>query len=205
MTRLALPICAALLLAACSDRGTQAPDAEQASASAAVPATGAMPAAASSEAVASAATVSRYTSLESCKVTESGNGEDWSVSRCEGTGGYGLVLNYGDARDDLQLVRPGKEPADIGLASLSGGGFNALGETVEWRGTSEGTRFTPTSLIVRNKVSEDPDDSARQTAILTVIDLERSCVVAQVRPQAGQNEKARAIADGPRQACLGKE
>ena len=60
----------------------------------------------------------------------------------------------------------------------------------------------PAALILRNAVSEDPEDSSRVTASLLVVDLAQGCVVAQVRPQAGQNEAARLIADGPKRACL---
>jgi len=146
--------------------------------------------------------VSRYSSLDECTIIRSNPNEDWSVSRCPGRGGYGLVLNYGDARDALQITKMGGPTADIDLASHSGGGFNALGETIEWRGKIEFERFFPSALIVRNTVSENPEDSTQQTALLAVIDLKQSCLVALVRPTANQNAAARAIADGPQRSCL---
>jgi hypothetical protein len=147
--------------------------------------------------------VSHYTSLKDCKVVETGAGEDWSVSRCEGRGGIALKVLYDDARDDIQLLRPGQKAMDLALTSLAGGGFNTLDDTVEWRGTGEGGAFKPAALILRNSVVESPERPEQLTALLVVVDLTKGCVVAQVRPKAGQNEAARTIADGPPQPCLG--
>lgn len=150
----------------------------------------------------SVATTSLYGSLKTCKVSEINEEEDWSVSHCEGPGGYGLIVDYGDARDDLRLVRPGSKPIELGLLQLNGGGFNSLGDAVEWRGTGAGPAFTPTALIVRNNAALSPERPEQQIGFLVVIDLAQGCAVAQVRPMAAQNEQARKIADGPKQPCL---
>ena len=148
--------------------------------------------------------VSRYTSFRHCKLVKSGErlGEDWSVSRCAGIGGYDLELDYSDARDDLALLHNGSPAVELGLVELSGGGFSSLADTAEWRGEGSDAGFAPTALIVRHLVSENSDNAGRQTAVLMVIDLRQRCVTDQVRPQPGQNEAARTIADGPRRACL---
>ena len=191
---LALPL---LLMAACTEQTTpdQAPTGSAAEATASTapvlpPAVG---------------PVSRYTSLKDCKVVDRNADEDWSVSRCSGTGGFDLMLLYDDARDDVQLLRPGQKPMHLALTSLTGGGFNSLGDTAEWRGVGEGTAFKPAALILRNSVVESPEHPEQLTALLVVVDLSKGCVIAQVRPKAAQNEVARAIADGPRQPCLGLE
>lgn len=187
-----------LLLAACSDQSepepapTDAPAANVATSEAPDP-----PASTSADGRAS-----QYTSLGDCKVVELREDEDWSVSRCTGPGGYGLFVDYGDARDDLRLIKPGTQPVELGLLALSNGGFNSLGDAVEWRGSGAGEAFKPAALIVRNNAVENPERPERPTALLVVIDLAQGCVVAQVRPRSGQNEAARAIADGPRQPCL---
>ena len=203
MNRIVLPLALPLLLlAACSRQQEPTPDPKAfdvASAPAVAASDAASPAPTAS---ASAARVSRYTSLKDCKVVESPEDEDWAVLRCQGLGGVSVTLNYGDARDDLELTRAGKPPIQIGLPYVVGGGFNKLGDTVEWRGTGNGAAFVPAALIVRNHSSQDPEHSERSTALLAVIDLAQGCAVAQVRPRAGQNEEARAIADGPRRACL---
>lgn len=145
--------------------------------------------------------MSRYTSFKDCKLVKSGEGEDWSISRCKGVAGYDLEIDYGDARDELVLKVPGKPSAAMGLFELGNGGFNALGDTAEWRGPAA-DEFEPQALIVRNNISEDPSNSSKQTSVLLVIDLRQGCVVGQVRPRVGQNEAARTIADGPQRPCL---
>lgn len=192
----------ALPVAACSGERAEPSASESAAASVASAAETASSESPAADASGQSAPASRYTSLKACKVVEDGGGEDWSVSRCEGTGGYALIVDYSDARDDLQIVRKDQTTTDVDLFKYTGGGFNALADTVEWRGNGEGEGFVPRALIVRNQVSEDPAHSERSTAILTVIDLERACVTALVRPKADQNEEARAIADIPQRPCL---
>jgi hypothetical protein len=191
-----IPLVLPVLLAACTEKKPEAPAAtEAATASAAASETPAAPA----STLAAAARVSSYTSLKDCEVVDSNADEDWSVSRCSGPGGWALQIDYGDARDDAQLLPKGKAAQPLNLSALTRGAFNGLGDTVEWRGASADK---PSALILRNAVSEDPEDSSRVTASLLVVDLAQGCVVAQVRPQAGQNEAARLIADGPKRACL---
>lgn len=187
-----------LLLTACSGSDAPVPTASDA----------AIPMAASSEALPAPAPTaaggpsSRYTSLKDCKVEQLREDEDWSVSRCSGPGGYSLMVDYGDARDDLRLIQSGAKPVELGLLALNNGGFNSLGDAVEWRGSGAGEAFKPAALIVRNNAVENPERPERPTALLVVIDLAQGCAVAQVRPRSGQNEAARKIADGPRQPCL---
>lgn len=205
MKRIAL--LALLLMAACSGGDESAPAAAETGLAGAGTSTDAAnaAAAAATDTAASDGRTSRYTALKGCKVIDSREDEDWSVSRCAGPGGYTLYIDYGDARDDLRVQRTGADPVAIGLIALGSGGFNTLGDAVEWRGSGAGDGFAPTALIVRNSLVEDPERPDRPTGILVVIDLARGCAVAQVRPQSGQNEAARAIADGPKRPCLGKE
>jgi hypothetical protein len=156
-----------------------------------------------SEMVASTAApvpVSRYTSLKQCKVTRSAPDEDWSESRCDGVGGWALQLDYGDLRENVQVLRAGRPPLDLNLGALTGGAFNSLGDAIEWRAPGAGQ--PPAALILRNSVSEDVNQPERLTAYLVVADLTQGCVVANVRPSADQNGAARAVADGPRRACV---
>ncbi len=188
-----VPLILALALAACSRSEEPGPD----------PAPAATAAASASPAGAEAATPqSRYTSLKDCKLVDSHEGEDWSVSRCPGLGGYALMLNYGDARDDLALRMAGRKDEELGLPNLAGGGFNTLGDTIEWRGSVADGGFVPAALIVRNSAVRSPEQPDKPTSLLVVIDLAQACAVAQVKPGAGQNDRARAVADGPRQSCL---
>lgn len=191
-------VLAVLLLAGCSQQAEPVPEVATSEAPATMASnepTGSVPASPTGPA-------SRYTSFKDCILVKANEDEDWSSSHCAGMAGYDLQIDYGDARDDLVLLRRGKPPAKLGLIALGGGGFNALADTAEWRGVLGPTGFVPKHLIVRNNISEDPENSEKQTSILVVIDLQQACVIAQVRPKAGQNEAAWAIADGPVRPCL---
>lgn len=190
----------ALLLSACSERAAEQPAA--AATSDADGQTDMTTPVVSPSAPSPSQRVSRYTRLDDCKVVKTQEDEDWAVLRCEAQGGIGLTLNYYDARDDLELVRPGRPPVQIGIPNLAGGGFNKLGDTVEWCGTVEGGAFRPDALIVRNNAIENSERPERSTSFLTVIDIAQGCAVAQVRPGSGQNERARKIADWPGRPCL---
>lgn len=198
MIRIAPALPLILLLAACSEQSDPAPAGTDAAATG--PAI--TEAASSPSATTAGGPASRYTSLKSCKLEELREEEDWSVSRCSGPGGYTVMVDYGDARDDLRLIKAGGMPVALGLIGLNGGGFNSLGDALEWRGSGDGGAFQPAMLIVRNNAVESPERPEQPTAFLVVVDLKQACVVAQVRPMNGQNEAARKIADGPQQPCL---
>ncbi|MBN8502790.1 MAG: hypothetical protein J0M19_16855 [Sphingomonadales bacterium] len=197
-------ILALVAAAACSQQADQGPIAAQSASGQDAPLADDSGAAASEAAAAPAKTISRYTTLKDCKLVDAREGEDWSVSRCPGLAGYTVMVNYHDARDDLALRRANQKDVELNLVSLAGGGFNTLSDTIEWRGADAGDGFRPTALIVRNAAVRDPDQPDKPTSLLVVVDLAQQCVIAQVKPQPGQNEAARAIADGPRRACLGR-
>lgn len=146
---------------------------------------------------------SRYTSLSSCRVVRSNEAEDWSVARCGGLGGYALMLDYDDAREDLRLIGPRRTETRLNLIVHGGGGFNSLGKSAEWRGRLRGGRFVPHALIVRTNAVENPDQPERPASLLAVIDLDGRCVVAMVRPGPQQNQRARDLADGVHAVCRG--
>ncbi len=192
-----------VLLAACNqapERDSPAKTSAAAKPAAAPSSSPSSPPASPSPPAATPAAASRYTSLKQCKVTNSAADEDWSESRCAGVGGLALQLDYGDLRENVQVLRAGQPPLDLALGSRSGGAFNAVGDPVEWRGRGPGN--APAALILRNNVSENVDQPERLTGYLVVTDLTQGCVVANLRPAADQNAAARAIADGPRRACL---
>lgn len=193
------PLAILLALGACSKQGEPAVDASAAASAA--------PSAEASDATAATTPapkgpVSRYTSLKDCKLVEAREDEDWSRSRCKGAGGVDLMVEYADARDDLQVLRADQPGVTLGLPYVAGGGFNTLGDTVEWRGTGEGAQFAPRMLIVRNSSVQNPERPEHSAAFLDVIDLAQGCAVAHVKPGPGQNEAARAAADGPALKCL---
>ena len=150
---------------------------------------------------AAAERVSQYSRLDdkSCGkeniIEETG---DWD-RHCKGAAGYQLDWSSGDLRENLALIRGGKETNLEIPTKVGGGAFDALGKTLEWRGPKGGA---PDVLVARVHVAnaEGKSDSGR----LTVIRLgKQPCIVAVVAPEAGQSDKARAIADRKLPDCLG--
>lgn len=142
--------------------------------------------------------VSRYTSLSDCRVLRSAPDEaGFSESTCPGLGDYRLKLVEADGRQNLLLVSGGREH-NLRLSSVTSGGFSELGKRIEWRGREQDGSFRPDALILRYDVVENFDQPTRPTSYLLPVSLERTpCLSAKIRPGAGQNDRARAAADGP--------
>lgn len=142
----------------------------------------------------------RYTRLDKCRVIESTTAEGgWYSAECPGPAGYALRHTEGDLRQNIVVVPPQGEETSLALSEATRrGGFSRLGETVEWRGTGEGEGFRPDALILRFFVIEDPEQPRQETSYLLPVSLgsDKPCVAAMVPPGAGQNERARRIADG---------
>ncbi|MBB3912287.1 hypothetical protein [Sphingomonas desiccabilis] len=212
-----IPLVAVTCLAACgSDPQETAPNATAADATAPVetpapaatatplPDPSATPAAESSATASTAADgrVSRYTSLTDCRVVRSAPDEaGFSESTCPGMGSYRLKLVEADGRQSLKLVSGGKEHG-LEMSSIAGGGFTEIGKRIEWRGRGTDGAFQPDAMILRYDVVENFDQPGRPTSYLLPVSLERTpCLTAKIRPGAGQNDRARAAADGPAK-CL---
>lgn len=153
-------------------------------------------------AASTAGRVSRYTSLSDCRVVRSAPDEaGFSESSCPGLGDYRLKLVEADGRQNLMLVSGGREH-NLRLSSVSSGGFSELGKRIEWRGHGQDGSFHPDALILRYDVVENFDQPTRPTSYLLPVSLERTpCLSAKIRPGPGQNDRARAAADG-RGKCL---
>jgi hypothetical protein len=144
--------------------------------------------------------VSQFTTLneKSCKtVQEDKETGDWSGA-CPGVGPYALNWSIGDLRDDLEVIRGGQR-TQLGIPSIvAKGAFDSIGQTLEWRGPAAGP---PDVLVARVSVARP--DGTSDSGRLTIIWLgEKPCIVAVIPPQAGQSDKARAIADGKLPACV---
>jgi hypothetical protein len=143
---------------------------------------------------------SQFTPIDdkSCRKTgEDSETGDWTGS-CPGVAGYSLDWSISDLRDDLTVIRGGAR-SQLSIPTLvANGAFDSLGPKAEWRGPAGSA---PDVLIVRVHVAnvEGRSDSGS----LAIARLNPSpCLVAIVRPGAGQSEKARAIADKTLPACL---
>jgi hypothetical protein len=147
---------------------------------------------------------SHYTSLEpaSCKLLEQSaeEGGYWR-RRCVGSAGYALETSESDLRQDIVIIAPDGRRSALNLSSLiARGAFNSLGKTAEWRALAQGQ---PRALIVRLNVAADPEARLPDVSNLIVAKLDApTCVVAVVPPGLGQNERARAIADGKLTPCM---
>lgn len=110
---------------------------------------------------------------------------------CKGYGDYVVSFAEGDLRS---FVSFGKQTADHCASTQTFGGFNSVGNKVEWR-LKDGV---PIATILRWSVSYDPEDSIKQKSWLVITKLEdnNACHMGYVEggyPQA--NEKARWLAD----------
>ncbi len=147
---------------------------------------------------------SRFTSIDpnQCRLLEENIEEGgWWRRLCEGLAGYKLELSDSDLRQDIVVIEKDGRRSELGLSELvANGAFNALGKTAEWRGEDPAR---PDALIVRLGVASDPEGKKPDISNLVVARLNPSaCIVAVVPPGPGQNERARAIADGTLPACL---
>jgi hypothetical protein len=138
-----------------------------------------------------------YSSLNTERCTniafDDADGASSSAFRCNGVGGYKLILAADDLRETITVVAPNRREYELNLWRIHSG-FSAVGTTAEWR--MQGTR--PKALIIRYNVSEDPDDSTKITSYLMVAKVSNTgaCIVGEVPPSTrNQNVAARRMAD----------
>lgn len=142
-----------------------------------------------------------YTDLttKKCKTIEQSDDEGGSYrGECAGIGGYKLEVLEGDLRQSINVVAPNRKKSELNLWSTVSGGFSSLGEKAEWRVTRGGKKVTPTALIVRYNVSENPEKPEQNTAYLVVVKITKNsaCVTDIVKPTVkNQNVEARRLAD----------
>lgn len=139
-----------------------------------------------------AQTSSAYTSLQSqdCRAVSRDEATESAEDLCRGVGGYELLVQEGDLRQNIVVVR-GAARTSLDLWSVVGSAFSLLGPRAEWRLQSG----VPIALIVRYNLS-DSSDPSRKISVLAVAKLgARPCVVANVEAGPRQNERARQLAD----------
>jgi hypothetical protein len=180
MTRISPALIALTLLAACS----QEQPAEDAPAATATP----EPTVAARE--------FKFTTLDDCPVLKSNPDEaGYFESECKGEGGYKLRVIESDLRQTVSVIAPDGTSTGLDLSAVSGGGFSELGDTVEWRGVTEGGSFTPDALILRHEVVTDPEGENEISYLVAVKLAGTPCAIAKIEPGVGQNGRAREAAD----------
>lgn len=148
--------------------------------------------------------VSQYTKLTDCKTIEVNEDEAYSSAACPGKGGYALEIHESDLRQTIVVISPDGKKQDLQLASATRrGGFNYVGDVIEWRGVEADAAFRPEALILRFNVTEDPEHTEKSTSYLLTAKLNgKPCVTAMLAPRPEQNKKARVAADQPEQMCM---
>lgn len=141
-----------------------------------------------------------YSSLNTkdCKTLESETeGAGWYRGECKGIGGYKLQVTEGDIRQSIDVIAPDKKKYELDFIGKVSSGFSAVGEKAEWRVTGSGKSVSPFALIVRFNVSENPEDSTKNTSYLIVSKITKGeiCITDIVKPGAKANEEARRLAD----------
>lgn len=130
-----------------------------------------------------------------CKTLEfSEEGAGYFKGQCPGIGGYKLIIEEGDIRQNLTVVTPRGKKSDLNLWGVVGSGFSNLGPRIEWR--VKGKSLIPVALIVRYNVA-NAEDSTKGISWLAVVKITPSetCVTDRIAPGAKQNEEARTAAD----------
>lgn len=120
-----------------------------------------------------------------------GDPDDSVAFECGGYGNFVVSFSEGDLRGTMSF---GTESGDHCSLRQTFGGFNSVGNRIEWR-LKDGK---PIATILRWSVSYDPEDSSKQKSWLVVTKLEKndSCHMGYVEgayPNA--NEMARRLAD----------
>jgi hypothetical protein len=132
-----------------------------------------------------------------CRTLKSDPNEGGSyVGQCPGISGYKLLVEEGDLRQNITVIRPDGRKASLELWNVVGSGFSSLGPKAEWRVRGSGRRLVPVALIVRYNVS-NAEDSTKTTSYLAVskITPAKICVTHSIKPGANANEEARRAAD----------
>lgn len=142
-----------------------------------------------------------YTDLktEKCKEIELTDNEGGSYrGECAGVAGYKLEVLEGDLRQSINVVAPNRKKFELNFWTTVSGAFSSVGEKAEWRITRSGKKITPTALIVRYNVNENPERAELNTSYLVVVKITKNsaCVTDVVAPTVkNQNAKARQLAD----------
>ena len=142
---------------------------------------------------------SLYSDLGSqkCKTLEFDKESSYSLQECSGIAGYKLLVEDGDSRQDVTVVRPDGTKHPLKLGEVISPQFSTVGPKAEWRVKNDKGKIIPVALIVRFNASENPEDSSKITSYLVVAKItpEKICVTDKIQPGASANEEARRAAD----------
>jgi hypothetical protein len=141
-----------------------------------------------------------YTNLNGqlCRTLKSdSSGAGSYEARCPGVGGYQLLVQEDDLRDNITVITPRGPKQSLDLWSIISPAFSSVGKKAEWRVKRTRGKVVPVALVVRFNASEDPGDPTKITSYLVVSKITPSevCVTDKIPPGAKANEVARNAAD----------
>jgi hypothetical protein len=142
------------------------------------------------------ANTSLYTKLDksTCKIVETREEGGYTLQRCRGIGGFDLLLQSFDSRDEVRLAHTsGEDTLHLDHVTTA---FNNVAELVEWRMAGK----TVSALILRLLVDESDGPARPRSHPFLVVAKVRpagSCVVQVVDARAVRdaNSRARRFAD----------
>jgi hypothetical protein len=141
-----------------------------------------------------------YTDLggNKCKTLERNDeAAGYLLEQCPGVAGYKILIDSGDDRSNILVVKPDGSKHNLGFGEIGGGSFSSVGTKAEWRVKRQSGKPVPIALIVRFDLVENPSVPEKSTSFLIVakITAQQICRVGEIRPSPNANEEARRLAD----------
>ena len=156
------------------------------------------------------AAASLYTDLygKSCKVIETDKGSGATTRRCNGVGGYSLLVHEANAQTSIDIVTPAQQVYPLEYWEVVTPGLSTVGRKAEWRVELRNGRAVPTALLVRLDTASEEASGPRikEGAIITAARIERdgACVVYQGNGTAKTADaEARTAVQERVRKCLG--
>jgi hypothetical protein len=136
-------------------------------------------------------------SAKACKTISVDKESESSVQRCQGIGGYQLLVEEGDLRSSITVVAPNGKKYELNYWSVITTAFSSLGQKAEWRVVKKQGKAIPIALIVRVNASKDGETPNEIISYLAVAKItpQAICVTDKIEPGATQNAEARRAAD----------
>jgi hypothetical protein len=138
---------------------------------------------------------SAYTSIDEKDCHTISTHDLGATQLCKSFAKIDVKVIESDLRQTITLERNGT-PYPLELWRTVSSAWSLLGKKIEWRYPKNHAK-QPIAMIVRFKVSENPDNADDMTSYLVVskITQDQVCVVGKIPPQANQNQLARDMAD----------
>lgn len=146
---------------------------------------------------------SEYYSLEKDKcitLVDPGNTDGmFGVWGCAGARELGMKLTASDGRESLELLDvAGNAFADLHVQEITGGAFNSIGKTVEWRGCEQvigGKTFLDPRVVIYRTFVYSPENDQSNLLVVYSISERKTLGVVESHKVEHANQVARQLAD----------